>query len=295
MTSAIRHLYSNGLIHPPSFLLDNLQYEVLMGSEAYGTATDTSDKDIYGFCIPPKDVVFPHLSGEIQGFGRTKKRFEQYQESHIGDGGTSYDVSVYGIVRYFHLCMENNPNILDSLFVPRECVISSTQVGELTRESRWAFLHKGCWPKFKGYAYSQLSKMSSQNRVGKRKEMVEKHGFDLKFASHVVRLLYEAEQILTTGDLDLRRDREHLKAIRRGEVSEADIRQWAADKEKQLEVAYHTSSLPWGPDEDSIKSLLLKCLEHHYGSLDNCVSTGYNAENALQEIESTILRWRSHA
>ena len=29
-------------------------------------------------------------------------------------------------------------------------------VGNLVREKRKLFLHKGAWPKFKGYAYSQL-------------------------------------------------------------------------------------------------------------------------------------------
>lgn len=90
----------------------------------------------------------------------------------------------------------------------------------------------------------------------------------MKFAYHVVRLLDKAEQILTLGDIDLQRNREHLKAIRRGDVSEAEIRKWASDKEAQLEKAYTNmdSPLPYGPPEDKIKTLLLQCLEEHYGN-----------------------------
>ena len=40
---------------------------------------------------------------------------------------------------------------------------------------------------------------------------------DVKFLYHVVRLLNEAEQILMEGDLDLERNREQLKSIRKGE------------------------------------------------------------------------------
>lgn len=38
-------------------------YETIMGSVAYGVNTDTSDFDTVGFCIPNKDIVFPHLRG----------------------------------------------------------------------------------------------------------------------------------------------------------------------------------------------------------------------------------------
>lgn len=279
MPSTIQKLTEKGLIRPPAWLPSNVMCEVIMGSVAYGVSSDTSDMDVYGFCIPPKETVFPHLAGEIEGFGRQKKRFGQYQQHHIdcpdelGGKGRQYDVSVYNIVKYFTLCMENNPNCLDSLFVPTECVLHITQVGTMVRENRRLFLHKGCWQKFKGYAYSMLHKMESKDPTGKRKEIRKQFGFDVKFAYHVVRLLDECEQILTLGDLDLRRAREHMKAIRKGEVPKEDIKRWFSDKEKQLEELYNRedSPVPYSPDEPKIKQLLLDCLEHHYGNLAGCV------------------------
>jgi hypothetical protein len=65
----IHDLQAKKLIHPPKFLADNMHYMCVMGSTAYGVSTDNSDQDIYGFCIPPKEDVFPHLRGEIMGFG----------------------------------------------------------------------------------------------------------------------------------------------------------------------------------------------------------------------------------
>lgn len=266
-----------------------------MGSIAYGTNSDASDVDIYGFCVPSKDIVFPHLDGEIPGFGRQKKRFDQYQQHHIKDqsSGKEYDLSIYSIVKYFHLCMDNNPNMLDSLFVPARCILHSTEVGNMVREHRRMFLHKGSWHKHKGYAYSQLNKMRSQNRHGKRKETYDKYGFDVKFAMHAVRLLYQSEMILTEHDLDLERHREHLKAIRRGEISEEDIRNWASDKEKALERMYENSTLPWGPDEDAIKRLLLNCLEHHYGSLSDALSPRDVLKTAVRDIRDVVDRVRT--
>jgi len=296
MPSTVQKLTNLGLIRPPSFLPTNIHYETIMGSVAYGVSSDTSDMDVYGFAVPPKDVIFPHLTGEIPGFGRQKKRFDQFDQHHViaedelAGKGRSYDFAIYNIIKYFQLCMDNNPNMIDSLFTPQTCVLHITKVGNMVREKRHMFLHKGCWHKLKGYAYSQLHKMSSKNPTGKRVEIREKHGFDTKFAYHVVRLLSEAEQILSTGDLDLQEKgrREHMKAIRRGEVSEKDIRQWASDKEKQLENLYHTSTLPYSPDEAKIKELLLECLEEHYGNLDKAIVIPDTAVTALRDIQEIV-------
>jgi hypothetical protein len=84
-----------------------------------------------------------------------------------------YDFAVYGVVKYFQLCMDNNPNMIDSLFVPRNCVLHSTEVGEMIRENRRMFLHKGAWHKFKGYAYAQASKI--RNKVNPLTDFCAKH------------------------------------------------------------------------------------------------------------------------
>ncbi len=113
-----------------------------------------------------------------------------------------------------------------------------------------------------------------------------------KFAYHVVRLLYEVEQILTERDIDIRRNSPHLKAIRNGEVSEADIIRWASDKERALEKVYEESTLPYGPDELAIKTLLCQCLEEHYGSLQGAVVLEDSAAIALREIAEIVDRNR---
>tara|TARA_Y100000034_G_scaffold135520_1_gene207762 strand:+ start:2717 stop:3610 length:894 start_codon:yes stop_codon:yes gene_type:complete len=290
MASAVQRAIRKGLVHPPGFIADNLHYETIMGSVAYGVSSDTSDMDVYGFAIPPKFMVFPHLDGEIFGFGRQKKRFEQWQEHHVDDeeARKQYDFQVFSIVKFFQLAMDNNPNIIDSLFTPRFAVLHTTAIGEMVRENRKLFLHKGAWHRFKGYAYSQLHKMENKEPEGKRRAIVEEFGYDVKFAYHVVRLLDEVEQILVTGDIDLQRNREQLKSIRRGEWEEPEIRKWAEAKEKQLEVAYHESKLQHKPDEAAIKKLLLECLEHHYGSLDAAVVVPDRAEHTLREIRDLL-------
>ena len=290
--SLIYKLCKQELVRPPDCVKNQTQYEVYMGSVAYGTNNLGSDIDLYGFCIPDKNVIFPHLDGEILGFGKQKKRFGQYQEHHIKskDGKKEYDITIYSIVKYFQLCMDNNPNMIDSMFIPNECVVSCTPIGDMVRSKRDIFLHKGCFHKLKGYSYSQIHKMKikTPDKNSKRMELIERYGYDTKYAMHTVRLLLQCEQILTEHTLDLRRNREHLKAIRRGEVKEEEIYKFFDLKERDLEKLYNKSKLRYGPDEKSIKQLLINCLEQHYGSLENCVSIPDKYELIVQKIRRIL-------
>lgn len=290
MPSCVQQLAEKQLINCPSFLPEAVQYEVLMGSEAYGVSSNDSDRDIYGFCIPDKRMIFPHLDGEILGFGTQKQRFEVWTQHHIEDKSRDkiYDFSIYSIVKYFQLVLNNNPNMIDSLFVPQRCILYSTPIGNYVREYRKLFLHKRSWHTFKGYAFQQRSKMNSKNLQGKRKISTEKYGYDPKFAYHIVRLLNEVEQILIEGDLDLERSREQLKSIRTAEWTLDQINSYFDQKERDLESIYISSKLPYKPDETRIKQILLDCLEMHFGNLNQIIYLENKAENILNQIRELI-------
>lgn len=293
MSNIIHDLVEKKLAHPPAWLPMNTHYLTIMGSVSYGVSSDTSDMDVYGFCIPPKEIIFPHLAGEIQGFGTPNKRFGQWQEHHIKDPcamqgkGRSYDLSVYNVVDYFQLLMQNNPNMVDSIFTPDNCVLHITRIGTMVREKRKLFLHKKCWHTFKGYAFAQMKKIRNKERESSaRRELIERYGYDTKFAYHLVRLLNEVEQIMVEGDLDLQRNREQLKDIRNGMWTEEQLEDYFAKKEVALEETYNKSTLRWGPDEVAIKELLLNVLEEHYGSLDKCVVKQDAVVHALRKVIS---------
>lgn len=295
MSSVLNSLSRNKVIRiNPAFIAESIQYEVIMGSTAYAVASDSSDIDIYGFCIPPKDYVFPHLRGEIPGFTPPGPRFEVFQQHHVidknarGGKGCEYDFAIYSIVRYFKLCMENNPNMIDSLFVPPRCVLYSSRIGDMVRESRHLFLHKGAWQKFKGYAYSQMRKIHNKQPQGKRKKSVDEFGYDIKYAYHVVRLLNEVEQILIEHDLDLERNREQLKSIRNGDWTLDQIEAYFSTKERDLESAYHQSQLRYQPDVNALQQLLANCLEEHYGNLADAIVQPDEFKQALLQIEQVL-------
>lgn len=116
---------------------------------------------------------------------------------------------------------------------------------------------------------------------------------DRKFLYHIFRLYSEVEQLLLEGDMDLQKDKEVMKAVRRGEMSQAQIESWVYEKDKVLESLYLTSKLPDAPDEEKLTSLLLSCLEEHYGSLKGVIERPNDAVLALNEISAVLDKYRA--
>ncbi len=294
MASHVKILKDKGLIQPPKWLPNNIIFEGMTGSIAYNVSNDSSDIDLIGFCMPPKEVLFPHLAGEISGFGTQSPRFEQFQQHHIvsPEKTRTYDITIYNIVKFFQLAMENNPNMVDAVFLPRRCILYSNQIYEIVRENRKLFLHKGCWHKFRGYAYSQIHKVKiGTNKANPvRQESIEKFGYDVKFGYHVVRLILECEQILVEHDLDIERNSDILKSIRRGEWALPQLEEWFAKKEKSLEEVYHSSTLQYVPDEAAIKSVLMECLKSWYG--DNLFQSQIPQDNLVNEMLKLLEKYK---
>ena len=259
----VKNLYELKKITPPKWLINSLIMEIRGGSYSYGCQDlGSSDNDIYGICIPPREIVFPYFYGYIQGFGTPPPKFEQYQQQHIVG---EYDITIYNIVKFFHLCFNNNPNIVDILFSPNHCFSFLSPVGKCLIDNKHLFLSKKCIVTFKGYAVSQLRKLKNTNKQSlKRQHLINLHGFDTKFAYHVVRLGLECGQILKTGNLILDLDKDIYRDIRNGKWTLQDIYEFFSEQEEILDNLYKKSELPEIPDEKKLKKLLMECMEEFW-------------------------------
>jgi len=95
-----------------------------------------------------------------------------------------------------------------------------------------------------------------RGRNPRRAELEAKYGYDTKFGSHVVRLLRMAREILTTGDVRVRRpDADELRAIRGGLWSFERLQAWAATEDAALDALTAASPLPRGPDMKALDAL----------------------------------------
>jgi uncharacterized protein len=287
--SIIKKLDKKGLLNGAPTCVVTPELECITGSLSYGVSGDSSDMDVVSVCIPSKEEVFPHLNGRVPGFGPQIKPFTTWQRHHIKvEEGTKnekeYDITSYSITEFFRLAASNNPNIIDTLFVPDRCVSFMTDIGSVMRQNRKLFLHKGSYQKFKGYAYSQMKAIGSQTRNGVRAELVEAHGYDTKFAYLVVRLAQESEMILRTGDLDIEAGREELKAVRRGDWTLEQLQEWFHSRCGMLDELFLKSTLRDEPNYDELNRVLMVCLEIKFGSLSNAAVEG-EANAALRKLE----------
>lgn len=112
-----------------------------------------------------------------------------------------------------------------------------------------------------------MKRLETSNRT----DLIEKYGYDTKFAYHLVRLSLQAEQILETGDMDFSLNSAFLKEVRKGRFATVEeLRAWYNAKEKALDDLYHSDKcvVPMKPDNAYLKEVLLACLEMKYGSLE---------------------------
>lgn len=183
----LHRLAKDKLIDIPKWLPDNMAYMCHTGSVAYGVSNNKSDIDCCGFYFPPLHNMFPHLAGNIPYFTAEQKPndLNVWTQHDVKDKSArkEYDFAIYGIVKFFSLVCENNPNMIDTLFVPDRCVVFSTDVSDMVRSERKQFLHKGSYHKFRGYAYQQLKRLENKEdseALNKIRDFETEHGISSK-------------------------------------------------------------------------------------------------------------------
>lgn len=105
-----------------------------------------------------------------------------------------------------------------------------------------------------------------EKRNPQRAELEAKFGYDTKHGMHLVRLLTMAEEIMTTGEVHVRRkDRERLLSIRDGSWPYEKLVEWATAKDAELEALYEASSvLPKKPDRAKLDELCRDLVEESF-------------------------------
>lgn len=156
------------------------------------------------------------------------------------------DVVVSHINKFVRDAMNGVPNNLDILFCRDQDIIYIDEFGKELRSMRKEFLSKNLKHKFGGYANSQKHKIIIKKGNGSgRQDLVDKFGYDTKFAMHAVRLLTSAIEILDTGDYcTFRPNREHLLDIRNGKFTLDEVLAEIDKLDEQLENSFEKSSLP---------------------------------------------------
>lgn len=121
----------------------HLLLKCISGSQAYGLALPHSDTDIKGVFIQPKE-----------GY---------YGLNYIDQiNNDTNDIMYYEIKKFVELLLKNNPNILELLSTPEDCILYRHPAMDIFNPEM--FLSKMCNQTFGQYAYAQIKKARGLNK-----------------------------------------------------------------------------------------------------------------------------------
>ena len=218
-----------------------------VGSGAHGTnIVGTDDRDEMGVCIEPPEYVVG------------LKTFEQWvyrtqPEGHRSGAG-DLDLTIYSLRKFMRLALQGNPTVLIPFFVEGDNVVSCTFEGMELRNHVDRIVSREAGFRFRGYLKAQKERMLGMKpnpRRTNRPELIEKYGYDTKFAGHAVSLGYQGLELLSSGRITLpmrEEEREHVLAIRNGKYSLDSVITSINFLDHQLENWMMLTELPEHPD-----------------------------------------------
>lgn len=96
------------------------------------------------------------------------------------------------------------------------------------------------------------------SRNAKRAELEAKYGYDTKHAAHLVRLVHEGEELLTTGKITLPRPEvDLLRDILEGRFKYDELMERFEGFDEKFDALYETSVLPHSPNTKTANELYL--------------------------------------
>lgn len=138
MTPSLNHLEQKE--HPAVIL------RCIAGSRAYGTHHSKSDTDIRGVFMVPQHAYLGMKPPPTQ----------------VSDA--KGDIVYYTLRRLLDLAAQANPNILELLYTPSDCILKCQPLGQMLLEKRALFVTQKVQDTYVGYARAQIKKASGQNK-----------------------------------------------------------------------------------------------------------------------------------
>jgi hypothetical protein len=211
--------------------------KVITGSTAYGVNTEGSDVDYVEIVLEPLTFMTPV--------------FESAQKKNP-------DLAVYSLQKYCRLAAAGNPNMIEVLYSP---VVETSAIGDKLITLNWALWSQQAGKKFLGYMQAQRERLlglRGQKDVN-RPDLVEKYGYDTKYAYHIIRLGIIRSEYMLKGYMDIplyMQDRMLLTSIRNGGVKLEEVLERAVYYENKLKEYTNRKQVPERPRQDILERFL---------------------------------------
>lgn len=219
-------------MRPVDLVRDHTVYACVMGSRAFGLATEGSDTDRRGVFLAPTPLYW--------GFEKPP--------THV-DGPADEQFS-WELERFCLLALRSNPGVLECLHSP--LVESVDDTGRELLALRDAFLSRQAHETFVRYAIGQRGKLVAD---------IRQHGAPRwKHAMHLLRLLGCCRDLLRTGRLviDAGEQREPLLEVKRGEVPWAEVERRMNRLGEEADAALAGTALPAETDRARVEDFVIR-------------------------------------
>jgi hypothetical protein len=165
---------------------------------------------------------------------------------------------------------DNYTRYIGMLGLDPQAVLSKhpDQMHELIPEGRYMTPNPDSWSQYSREEvadclrhFRKLHKEHYSGYLGaKRKAMIRKYSYDVKNASHMVRLLRMGSEFLSSGQLNVFRteDAQELKDIKQGRWTLDQVKDEATRLFERIREAEETSTLPAEPDRARAEALLIR-------------------------------------
>ncbi|WP_158882101.1 nucleotidyltransferase domain-containing protein [Amycolatopsis anabasis] len=229
-----------------------------VGSGLHGTAVrGQDDRDEMGICVEPPEYVI--------GLSRFEQYLYRTQPEGVRSGPGDLDLIVYSLRKWMRLALSGNPTVLLPLFVPESEIVRLTDLGRELRARPELIVSRQVAHRFRGYLRAQRERMLGlRGKRTNRPELIEKYGFDTKFAMHMVRLGVQGVELLETGRITLPIPEPWLtwlRDLRQGRHTKDEALAAATELEQRLEKLSTSSPLPERPDAARANAWLVRAYQ----------------------------------
>lgn len=240
--------------------------ECVVGSTLHGTSVEDGleDLDLMAIVLErPEQMI---------GFSVTDTWVTRTKPQGVRSEAGDTDHVAYGLRKFLSLALKGNPTILLPLFAPASAVRITTPQGEQLRAMAPLIISKQCYAPFRGYMHQQHQRLVGtlgQKNVT-RPELIEKYGYDTKYAGHIVRLGLQGAELLHTGRLTLpmrEEQRQLVVAVRTGQFTLERVSHMIESMEQILSIRHDQSTLRDKPDHAQVEAWMLDTYLQHWETL----------------------------
>lgn len=230
----------------------------VVGSTAHGLALPgKDDRDEMGVCVESAFAVFDVERHYEQTIHRTAAIREHRHDAPSQPG--DLDLVVYSLRKYCRLACKGNPTILLLLYLPE--YVKRTPLGSDLLALRCSIVSRAAGQAFRGYLIAQRQRLLGQRgqRDVNRPALEAAHGYDTKYAMHMLRLGYQGKELMEDGFLTLPMKepvRSRLMRVREGKELMSDVLDEARRLEGEMDEAIQRSVLRTEPDTRAVSMFL---------------------------------------